>query len=77
MPKKGGFTVVPNKNDEMIPTRTILGYRRWINFRKLNKETRKDHYLIPFIDQMLEIRKTFLFLLSRWLFNFFADNCSF
>ena len=25
-----------------------------IDFRKLNKATRKDHYLLPFIDQMLE-----------------------
>ena len=26
-----------------------------IDFRKLNKATRKDHYPLPFIDQMLEI----------------------
>ena len=26
-----------------------------IYFRKLNKETRKDHYALPFMDQMLEI----------------------
>ena len=25
-----------------------------IDFRKLNKETRKDHYPLPFIDQMLK-----------------------
>ena len=25
-----------------------------IDFRKLNKATRKDHYPLPFIDQMLE-----------------------
>ena len=25
-----------------------------IDFRKLNKTTRKDHYPMPFIDQMLE-----------------------
>ena len=44
VPKKGGFTVVPNKNNEMIPARTIVGYRMCIDFRKLNKETRKDHF---------------------------------
>src|SRR3954466_12156744 len=26
-----------------------------IDFRKLNKATRKDHYLLPFIDHMLEM----------------------
>ena len=25
-----------------------------IDFRKLNKATKKDHYPLPFIDQMLE-----------------------
>ena len=36
-----------------------------IDFRKLNKGTRKDHYPLPFIDQMLEIlskRAHFCFL---------------
>ena len=54
VPKKGSFTIVPNENNELIPTRTIIGYRMCIDFRKLNKETRKDHYPLPFIDQMLE-----------------------
>ena len=38
----------------MIPARTVVGYRMCTDFRKLNKETRKDHYPLPFIDQMLE-----------------------
>ena len=54
VPKKGGFTIVPCKNNEMIPTRTVVGYRMCIDFRKLNKDNRKDHYPLPFIDQMLE-----------------------
>ena len=32
----------------------FTGYRMVIDFRKLNKSTRKDHYPLPFIDQMLE-----------------------
>ena len=40
--------------NELIPQRTIIGYRMCIDFRKLNKATRKDHYPLPFIDQMLE-----------------------
>ena len=54
VPKKGGITVVPNDKDELIPQRIITGYRMAIDFRKLNKATKKDHYPLPFIDQMLE-----------------------
>ena len=54
VPNKGGITVVPNDKDELIPQRIITGYRMVIDFRKLNKATRKHHYPLPFIDQMLE-----------------------
>src|SRR3954470_19950872 len=54
VPKKGGITVLPNDKDELIPQRIITGYRMLIDFRKLNKATKKDHYPLPFIDQMLE-----------------------
>src|ERR1043165_9154398 len=48
------MTVVPNDKNELIPQRTIIGYRMCIDFRKLNKATMKDHYLLPFVDQMLK-----------------------
>ena len=48
------IAVVPNDKDELIPQRIITGYRMVIDFRKLNKATKKDHYPLPFIDQMLE-----------------------
>jgi hypothetical protein len=51
--EKGGFTVVANEHIELIPTRTVVRHRMSIHFRKLNKETRKDHYTLPFIDQTL------------------------
>src|SRR4051812_7925561 len=54
VPKKGGMTVVTNDKNELIPQRTIIGYRMCIDSRKLNKATRKDHYPLPFIDQMLQ-----------------------
>ena len=54
VPKKGDITVVPNDKDELIPQRIITGCRMVIDFRKLNKATKKDHYPLPFIDQMLE-----------------------
>ncbi|GJW84048.1 reverse transcriptase domain-containing protein [Tanacetum coccineum] len=52
--KKGGITVVTNENDELVPTKTITGWRVCIDYRKLNEATVKDHFLLPFMDQMLE-----------------------
>nr|GEV63877.1 reverse transcriptase domain-containing protein [Tanacetum cinerariifolium] len=54
VPKKGGFTVVENEENELIPTRLVTGWRVCINYHKLNEATRKDHFPLPFIDQMLE-----------------------
>ena len=48
------MTVVPNYEDELVAQRTVVGYRMCIDFRKLNKATHKDHYPLPFIDEMLE-----------------------
>ena len=41
-------------NNDLIPTRTVIGWRMCIDYRKLNDATRKDHYPLPFMDQMLE-----------------------
>ncbi|GJV02479.1 reverse transcriptase domain-containing protein [Tanacetum coccineum] len=54
VPKKGGFTVVENEENELIPTRLVTGWRVCIDHRKLNDATRKDHFPLPFMDQMLE-----------------------
>nr|GEV75470.1 DNA-directed DNA polymerase [Tanacetum cinerariifolium] len=50
----GGFTVVENKDNELIPTRLVMGWRVYIDYHKLNEATRKDHFPLPFMDQMLE-----------------------
>nr|KYP32882.1 Retrovirus-related Pol polyprotein from transposon 17.6 [Cajanus cajan] len=54
VPKKGGMTVIQNEKNELIPSRTVTGWRMCIDYRKLNKATRKDHFPLPFMDQMLE-----------------------
>nr|GEW41963.1 retrovirus-related Pol polyprotein [Tanacetum cinerariifolium] len=54
VPKKGGMTVVANENNELIPTRLVTSWRVCIDYRKLNDDTRKDHFPLPFMDQMLE-----------------------
>ena len=76
IPKKGGITVVPNDKDELIPQRIITGYRMVIDFRKLNKATKKDHYPLPFYQSNArKIIQTYTFLLSRWLFWFLSNTC--
>ena len=54
VPKKSGVTVIANEHNELIPTRIISGLRVCIDYRKLNAGTRKDHFPLPFVDQMLE-----------------------
>ncbi|GKA19825.1 reverse transcriptase domain-containing protein [Tanacetum coccineum] len=52
--KEGGITVFTNENDELVPTRTVTGWRVCIDYHKLNEATAKDHFPLPFMDQMLE-----------------------
>nr|GFC67257.1 reverse transcriptase domain-containing protein [Tanacetum cinerariifolium] len=54
VPKKGGMTVIKNDENELVPTRLVTGWRVCIDYRKLNEATRKDHFPLPFMDQMLE-----------------------
>jgi hypothetical protein len=54
VPKRAGLMVVKNKDDELVPTRIQSGWRVCINYRKLNATTRKDHFPLLFIDQMVE-----------------------
>nr|GEZ05014.1 DNA-directed DNA polymerase [Tanacetum cinerariifolium] len=54
VPKKGGMTVITNDENELVPTRLITRWRVCVDYRKLNEATKKDHFPLPFMDQMLE-----------------------
>ncbi|GKF13200.1 reverse transcriptase domain-containing protein, partial [Tanacetum coccineum] len=54
VPKKGGMTIVTNDENELVPTRIVTGWRVCIDYRKFNEATQKDHFPLPFMDQMLE-----------------------
>lgn len=58
-----------NERNELILARTIIGWRVFIDYRWMNDRTRKDHFSLPFIDQMLE-------QLSEHMFYCFLDGLS-
>ncbi|GKC53417.1 reverse transcriptase domain-containing protein, partial [Tanacetum coccineum] len=69
VPKKGGMTVIKNEDNELIPTQLVTGWRICIHYRKLNDATRKDHFPLPFMDQMLK-------RLARNEYYYFLDGFS-
>nr|GFA58146.1 reverse transcriptase domain-containing protein [Tanacetum cinerariifolium] len=54
VPKKCDFTIIENEENELIPTCLVTGWRVYIDYQKLNKATRKYHFPLPFMDQILE-----------------------
>nr|GEU35074.1 reverse transcriptase domain-containing protein [Tanacetum cinerariifolium] len=54
VPKKGGMTVITNDENELVLTRLVTGWKVCIDYSKLNEATRKDHFPLPFMEQMLE-----------------------
>nr|GFC36425.1 reverse transcriptase domain-containing protein [Tanacetum cinerariifolium] len=51
--KKGGIIMVKNEDNDLIPTRLVMGWRVCIDYQKLNDATWKDYFPLPFMDQML------------------------
>ena len=54
VPKKGGTIVIKIENNILLPSRVVTSWRICIDYRKLNKATQKDHFPLPFMDQMLD-----------------------
>ena len=50
VPKRGGTTTIRIENNALLPSRTVTGWRVCIDYHKLNKATRKDHFPLPFLD---------------------------
>ncbi|XP_012461385.1 uncharacterized protein LOC105781389 [Gossypium raimondii] len=69
IPKKGGMIIVANEKNELIPTRTVIGWRVCIDYRKLNNAAGKYNFPLPFMDQMLE-------RLSGHMYYYFLDGLS-
>jgi len=69
VPKKSGVTIIHNEKNKLIPTRTVIAWIMCIGYRKLNQETRKDHFSLSFMDQMLE-------RLARKAYYYFLDDYS-
>ena len=69
VPKKSGVTTVHNEKGEEVPTRLTIGWRVCIDYRRLNEVIRKDHFPLPFVDQLLE-------RISRHPFYYFLDGYS-
>ena len=69
VPKKSGVTTVKNEKGEELSTRLTTSWRVCIDYRRLNEVTRKDHFPLPFIDQLLE-------RVSGYPYYFFLDGYS-
>ena len=54
VPKKSGVTTVHNEKGEEVPIRLTTCWRLCIDYRRLNEVTRKDHFPLPFMDQLFE-----------------------
>jgi hypothetical protein len=62
------MTIIKNKKNELIPQRTITGWWMCNDYQKLNKATKKDHFPLPFIDEILErlVNHSFFYFLDGY-----------
>ena len=57
-----------NEKNDLLTIRRVTGWRICIDYRRLNKVTRKDHFPLPFIDKMLDRLEgnDYFFFLDRY-----------
>nr|GFA02787.1 reverse transcriptase domain-containing protein [Tanacetum cinerariifolium] len=67
VPRKGGFTFVENEENELILTRLVTGWRVYIDYRKLNEATRKEHFPLSFMN----IASIFLYCFLKGFSGYF------
>ena len=53
-PKKGRDHSDKTENNALLPSRIVTGWRICIDYQKLNKATKKDHFPLLFLNQMLD-----------------------
>ena len=60
--------VTENNKNKLIPQHNVTGWRMCIDYWKLNSATNKDHFPLPFIDEMLEqlAKHSFFYLLDGY-----------
>ena len=60
--------MIRTKNSALLPSRLVTGWRICIDYKKVNKATRKDHFPLPFLDQMLDqqARPEYFFFLEGY-----------
>ena len=46
--------MIKTENNTLLPFRTVTCWRICIDYQKLNKATRKDHFPLTFLDHMLD-----------------------
>ena len=51
---KAGMTVLTNERNELVSMRLVSGWRVCVDYQKLNAWTKKDHFPMTFMDQMLD-----------------------
>ena len=61
--------MIKTENNVFLPYRTVTGWRICIDYRKLNKATRKHNFPLPFMDQMLD-------RLAGYEYYYFVDGYS-